>query len=106
MKKILVAAAIFSAFGAGVGATLVTTSAQADPALTIQQEEAAHPNIVDSIKAMHAAVRHLEGAPHDFGGNKAAALADTHKAIRSLKKALYYRLKMDDAAIDAAQGGP
>jgi hypothetical protein len=45
----------------------------------------------------------LEAAPDDFGGNKAAAIADTRKAIHSLKRALYYRLKMDDAAIDNAQ---
>jgi hypothetical protein len=42
----------------------------------------------------------LEAAPGDFGGNKAAAIADDRAAIHSLKKALYYRLHMDDAAID------
>jgi hypothetical protein len=48
------------------------------------------------------ALKELEAAPDDFGGNKAAAMADTKQAIHSLKKALYYRLKMDDAAIDKA----
>jgi hypothetical protein len=42
-------------------------------------------------------------APDDFGGNKAAAIRDTEQAIHSLKKALYFRLKMDDAALDRAQ---
>ena len=52
---------------------------------------------------MKEALRLLEAAPDDFGGNKAAAVADTHRAIHSLKRALYYRLKMDDAAIDSAE---
>jgi hypothetical protein len=92
-------------FGAVVfmSTMLIGFSVQADPALTIQSEEAAHPNIVAAIREMKAALKHLEEAPHDFGGNKGAAMADTRKAIHSLKKALYFRLKMDDAAIDRAQ---
>jgi hypothetical protein len=77
--------------------------ALAQPQLTIQGEEAAHANIVAAIREMKGALKHLQEAPHDFGGNKAAAMADTQKAIHSLKKALYYRLKMDDAAIDKIQ---
>jgi hypothetical protein len=30
-------------------------------------------------------------------------IRDTEKAIHSLKKALYFRLKMDDAALDRAE---
>jgi len=52
---------------------------------------------------MQEALKELREAPHDFGGNKAAAIHDTELAIHSLKKALYYRLKMDDAALDRAQ---
>ena len=52
---------------------------------------------------MKEALSELEAAPDDFGGNKAAAIADTRKAIHSLKKALYFRLKMDDEAVDRAQ---
>jgi hypothetical protein len=77
--------------------------ASAAPELTIQSERAAHPRLVEAINKMHEAMKELDAAPDDFGGNKAAALADTKKAIHSLKKALYYRLKMDDAAIDKAQ---
>ena len=77
--------------------------ASAAPELSIQSERAAHPRIVEAIKHMQEALKELEEAPHDFGGNKAAAMIDTKKAIHSLKKALYYRLKMDDAAIDKAQ---
>jgi hypothetical protein len=56
-----------------------------------------------TIHHMQVALKELEAAPHDFGGNKAAAMKDTQAAIHSLKKALYFRLKMDDAAIDKAQ---
>lgn len=77
--------------------------AHADPQLTIRSEEMAHPRLVQAIHQMREALKELREAPHDFGGNKAAAIRDTEQAIHSLKKALYYRLKMDDAAIDRAQ---
>jgi hypothetical protein len=79
------------------------TAAFAAPQLTIQSEQAAHPRIEKAIKDMEEGLKALEGAPIDFGGNKAAAIKDLHAAIHSLKKALYFRLKMDDAAIDKAQ---
>lgn len=81
----------------------ISTSVYAAPQLTMQEEEAANPNIVKAIRAMEIAYKDLESAPHDFGGNKGAAMNDTKAAIHSLKKALYYRLNMDDAAIDRAQ---
>jgi hypothetical protein len=71
--------------------------------LSIQSERAAHPRLVEAIRLLQDGLRELEAAPDDFGGNKAAAIADTHRAIHSLKRALYYRLKMDDAALDNAQ---
>ena len=49
---------------------------------------------------MQEALRLMEAAPDDFGGNKAAAIHDCKVAIHSLRKALYFRLHMDDAAID------
>jgi hypothetical protein len=75
----------------------------AAPELTMKSEEAAHPRLVNAIHEMREALKELREAPHDFGGNKAAAMHDTEQAIHSLKRALYYRLKMDDAAIDKAQ---
>jgi len=87
--------------GFGLGAQpMVATAA---PELTIQSERAAHPRIVEALNHMNNALREMEAAQDDFGGNKSAAIADTRKAIHSLKRALYYRLKMDDAAIDRAQ---
>jgi hypothetical protein len=87
--------------GMGLGAQPMAASAA--PELSVQSERAAHPRLVEAINHLNAAFRELEAAPEDFGGNKAAAIADTKRAVHSLKKALYYRLKMDDAAIDRAQ---
>jgi hypothetical protein len=79
------------------------TVAFAAPQLTMQSEQAGHPRIIKAIRSMEDGLKALEAAPTDFGGNKAAAVKDLQAAIHSLKKALYYRLKMDDAAIDKAQ---
>ena len=62
---------------------------------------AAHPRIVDAIRRMQEAYALLEQAPDDFGGNKAQAMNDTRVAIHSLRRALFYRLRWDDAQIDA-----
>jgi hypothetical protein len=87
----------------GMGLAAQPMAASAAPDLTVQSERAAHPRIVGAINHMSEALREMEAAPDDFGGNKAAAIADTKRAIHSLKKALYFRLKMDDEAIDRAQ---
>ena len=100
-RKILTSSAL--AVVLSLGAVLQSAAVQAQPALTIQQEEAAHPRLTKAIHEMRDALAELEAAPSDFGGNKAAAVRDTKQAIHSLKKALYFRLKMDDAAIDKIQ---
>jgi hypothetical protein len=87
--------------GIGLGAQPMVASAA--PEITVQSERAAHPRIVEAINHMREALKLMEAAPDDFGGNKAAAIADTQRAIHSLKRALYFRLKMDDAAIERAQ---
>ena len=87
----------------GIGLCAQPLLASAAPGLSIQSERAAHPRIVEAIHNMKEALREMEAAPDDFGGNKAAAIADTRRAIHSLKRALYFRLKMDDEAIDRAQ---
>ena len=77
--------------------------ASAQPQVTVKSEEAAHPKIVDAIHRLQEGIHELEAAGDDFGGNKARAISDAKAAIHSLKKCLYYRLKMDDAAIDRVQ---
>ena len=88
---------------AGFTFVALPTVAFAAPAVTMQQERAAHPEIVEAIHRLREAVRALEAAPDDFGGNKGAAIADAHRTIHSLKKALYWRLRMDDAALERTE---
>lgn len=101
-KMIAASAALCLVLG-GVASAQPRAERPDGPELSIRSERAAHPNIVKAINALNAAYRDLEAAPHDFGGNKAKAMSDVRASIHSLKKALYYRLKMDDAAIDRAQ---
>jgi len=58
-------------------------------------EEALHPNITKSMHDIEDAMSHLNDAPDEFGGHKAAALRDLRKAWVSLRKALYYRIWQD-----------
>lgn len=97
-KKLLTAGLVVA-----MGFIAAPMTGVAAPDVTIQQERAAHPLIVEAIHHMQTALRELESGKEDFGGNKAVAIADTRKAIHSLKRALYYRLKMDDAAIERAE---
>jgi hypothetical protein len=97
--------AITAAFGmaSALGVAALPQAAAAQPQLSLQAEAAAHPNIVKAIHDMESAYRALQAAPDDFGGNKARALADTRTAIHSLRRALFFRMHMDDDAIDRAQ---
>ena len=100
MKSPLVAASLSLAVLGGAAAPQM---AAAQPVLTVQSEVAAHPRIVLAIHQMEASYRELQAAPDDFGGNKAQAMSDLQNAIHSLRKALFYRLRLDDRAVDAAQ---
>lgn len=77
--------------------------ASADPQISMHQEEAAHPKIAHAIHDLYDARADLNAAPDDFGGKKAAAIASIDHTIHALKAALYYRLKLDDAALDKIQ---
>ena len=74
-------------------AAAVGTAAVASPSLAhgFGDEAREHPRILAAIREMENAIRYLESAPHDFGGYKAAAIADTRRAIESLHWALRYR---------------
>jgi len=71
--------------------TCTTTKAQP----TMAGEKAAHPRLVKAIDALEDAIAYLRAAPHDFGGHKAAAIADCEKAVVQLKEALKYREMQD-----------
>lgn len=59
-------------------------------------ETAKHPRIENAIRELESAIDYLEKAPDDFGGYKAQAIADSKKAVTSLKHALNYRAKVDN----------
>jgi hypothetical protein len=59
-------------------------------------EVSQHPRISTAIKELESAIDYMEKAPHDFGGYKAQAIADSKKAVVSLKKAMEYRAKEDN----------
>jgi hypothetical protein len=79
---------------------LVVVFLSATAFVVVQQnmktEGSKHPKIENAIKELQGAVDYLEKAPDDFGGHKAAAIADSKKAIQSLKLALQYRAKEDN----------
>jgi len=60
-------------------------------------EAANHPRIEKAIKELQSAIEYMEKAPHDFGGHRVEAIADSKKAIQSLKMCLEYRAKEDNA---------
>jgi hypothetical protein len=59
-------------------------------------EASLHPRIESAIKELESAIDYMEKAPHDFGGYKVQAIADSKKAVASLKLALQYRAKEDN----------
>jgi len=77
--------------------------ASAAPQLSIQSEDKAHPRLVKAIHDMEATEKLLRSAPTDFGGRKDKAADDVHAAILSVKRALYYRLNLDNEALEKAQ---
>jgi hypothetical protein len=77
-----------------LGVTL--TTAFAKPQQNMGTEASEHPRIAKAISQMEDALDYLEHAPHDFGGHKAQAMADTKAAIKSLKMCLAYRAAQDN----------
>jgi hypothetical protein len=77
----------------GMGLCAQPMLASAAPGLSVQSERAAHPRIVAAIREMNEALKELEAAPDDFGGNKAAAIADTHKGHSFFEKSVVFSLE-------------
>ena len=95
-----------TAFSACVafGTIACTMSAQAQaPQLNFQTEKQAHPEIVAAIRDVERSLKVLQNSPNDFGGYKEKSVKALVGAIHNLKGALYYRLKLDDAALDKAE---
>jgi len=89
MKKVVLTMSVVVAFAAGVFATSAYTTYKT------QQEAKKHPRIEKAIDGIKDAIEYMDKAPDDFGGNKAAAIADCKAAEKSLHKALGYRYKED-----------
>ena len=63
---------------------------------TVKQEAAEHPRIAKAISELEEAIKYLEAAPHNFGGHKVKAIADSRAAVVQLKEALKYRAVQDN----------
>ena len=89
----------------GMGLCAQPMLASAAPQLSIQSERAAHPRIVEAIPARcRTACGNGSGSSTILAATRRPHIADTRKRhLIPWKRALYYRLKMDDAAIDGAQ---
>jgi hypothetical protein len=88
-----------------LGATLLAgllaaSQARADGPYTFESERAAHPNMAAALHDMYVAMSHLQAAPDVFGGRKGQAMEDLQRAIISTKRALYFRMHLDDRALE------
>jgi hypothetical protein len=79
---------------------LATPQARAAGPYTFEGERAAHPNLAHAIDQMYAALADLRAAPDTFGGHKGQAVIDLEHAILSTKRALYFRMHVDDRALE------
>ena len=91
MKKLFPAMIVGFALSLAAGATPVFAQQ------TMKSEKAHHPRIAKAIAELQEAIKYLEAAPHDFGGHKAKAIADSRAAIDQLRLALAYRETKDNA---------
>ena len=83
------------ALALSTGLLVVSLSAPAANAQTMQSEAAAHPRIVRAIQNLEDAIAYLEAAPNNFGGHKAAAIAASRAAIQELRASLAFRAQQD-----------
>ena len=93
IARIIVAGGIF------ILAVGCVTPPPAEAQVTYQTERHEHPNMARVVDQMVAAYAEMDRAPSDFGGNKATAMHDLRAAIISAKRALYFRMHMDDNAL-------
>ena len=91
MKKLFPAMIVGFALSLAAGATPVFAQQ------TMKSEKAHHPRIAKAIRELEEAIKYMEAAPHDFGGHRAKAIADSRAAIDQLRLALAYREVKDNA---------
>jgi len=91
MKKLILALVVVSFY------FVPFTQLSAQPASqgAVTQEVSEHPRIAAAIASLQDAIDYMQTAPHNFGGHKAAAIAQCQKAINQLHKAMTYRAKKD-----------
>jgi hypothetical protein len=53
-----------------------------------------HPRIDTAIEKLEDAIAYLKASRYNFGGHKVEAIADCEKALKQLKKAITYRVKI------------
>ena len=90
MQQKVVLAAMMSAMLVGV--VPAVSFAQA----TVKEEFAEHPQIRTAVRELEAAIAYMEKAPHNFGGHKAKAIADSRAAIGQLRAAMAYRANVEN----------
>jgi hypothetical protein len=75
------------------------TPPPAQAQISFETERREHPNMARAIDEMNAAYRDMERAPSDFGGQKSQAMQALRSAIISARRALYFRMRLDDNAL-------
>jgi hypothetical protein len=53
-----------------------------------------HPRLDSAIEKLQDAIVYLSASRYNFGGHKAEAIADCEKAVKQLKMAIEYRVKI------------
>ena len=59
-----------------------------------------HPRLAKAIVELQVAKEHMQNAPNDFGGHRAAAIAACDQAIRELRQAIKFDSEHQDEADD------
>jgi len=76
-----------------IGGIVLGIALSAGLALLAQTEPPVHPRIAAAIAAIRDARDYIADQPHDFGGQRDAAVKACNDAIRQLNFALEYRPK-------------
>ena len=63
---------------------------------TTKEEFNEHPRIRAAVRELEEAIAYMEKAPHNFGGHKAKAIADSRAAVAQLRAAMAYRAKVEN----------